>query len=139
MATRADELLADLMESGSEGEDDHQPDTFLGDDEPNGRYGANGDMDLMDEESDEGEDEEESRVTKLKAANSVSVEDEDEEEAKARIEKMDLGDVSDVGSIARLMGSLKPVLQVSLPPPVPWTFIFLRRTRVYSLQRCRPD
>ena len=38
---------------------------------------------------------------------------EDEEETKAKVEKMELGAVDDVRSVARLMKTLEPVLEVS--------------------------
>ena len=39
---------------------------------------------------------------------------EDEEETKAKIEKMQLGGVDDVRSVAGLMRTLEPVLEVSI-------------------------
>jgi hypothetical protein len=44
---------------------------------------------------------------------------EDEEETKAKVEKMQLGGVDDVRSVAGLMKSLEPVLEVSTPFPPP--------------------
>ncbi len=41
----------------------------------------------------------------------------DEEDAKAKVEKMQLGGINDVGSVAGLMKTLEPVLQVGAPSP----------------------
>ena len=54
---------------------------------------------------------------------------EDEEEAKAKVEKMQLGGVDDVRSVAGLMKTLEPVLEVSTHPYF-LSFVF-RRSRVY--------
>ncbi len=122
MATLADELLNDFEASGSEGEEDISHD-FLQDDgvttKPalNGTHkadanGASGSMELDDDEEEVEEDEE------MVAATTASVavqQAEDEEEAKARVEKMQLGGVSDVRSVAGLMKTLAPVMEVSEP------------------------
>ena len=116
MSTLADELLNDFEDSGSEGEGVQQ-NGFLQDDATppatNGRARAQapeGSMVLDGDEEDVSEDEE----TALGggAANSAVVDVEDEEEAKAKVEKMQLGGVNDVRSVAGLMKTLEPVLQV---------------------------
>ncbi|KAL8688008.1 MAG: hypothetical protein Q9218_005971 [Villophora microphyllina] len=113
MSTLADELLNDFEESGSEGEED-QHDGFLQDSASPGNQ-ANGHKDsasmLLDgDEEEEDEDEEDAANGTLKIE-----EQDDEEEAKAKVEKMQLGAVSDVRTIASLMKTLEPVLE-SLPP-----------------------
>ncbi|KAF2151962.1 Nop domain-containing protein [Myriangium duriaei CBS 260.36] len=121
MATVADELLNDFEDSGSEGQEendnlDSQDGTVNGsglrrDSESNG-MNVDGDDDGVNVDGD-GNDEQEPRRP--------GVEAEDEEEAKARVEKMQLGGVSDVRSVASLMSQLKPVMEKishyqSLPP-----------------------
>ncbi|KFY08856.1 hypothetical protein V491_08403 [Pseudogymnoascus sp. VKM F-3775] len=58
----------------------------------------------------------------------------DEEVTKAKVEKMQLGGVDDVRSVAGLMKTLEPVLEVSTPPPQP-----LLRTEVYIFYCTSPD
>lgn len=113
MSTLADELLNDFEDSGSEGEGEQQ-NGFLQDDATppvtNGKaLGPEGSMVLDGDEEDVSEDEE----TALGggAANGTAVDVEDEEEAKAKVEKMQLGGVNDVRSVAGLMKTLEPVLQ----------------------------
>ena len=108
------------MESGSEGGDD-QADDFapndgalspaLADELKDDIHGANGSMELDDDEEEIDEDEEMMDRDMQKRA---QVEDTDE--TKARIEKMQLGGVGDVRSVAVLMKSLQPVLEVSSFP-----------------------
>lgn len=112
MSTLADELLNDFEDTGSEGEEEQQ-DGFLGESAtPPAAGAANGanstSMVLDGDEEDEAEDEEE-------AMNGASKLDDvdDEEEAKAKVEKMQLGGVSDVRTVAGLMKTLEPVLEVS--------------------------
>ena len=45
----------------------------------------------------------------------------DEEATKAKVEKMQLGGVDDVRSVAGLMKTLEPVLEVSTPLPSPFS------------------
>ena len=45
--------------------------------------------------------------------NDSGIDVEDEEETKAKVEKMELGGVDDVRSVAKLMKTLEPVLEVS--------------------------
>lgn len=85
MSTVADELLNDFGSSGDEAEEVE-----------NGLETTNGDAMEVD-------------------GGDVKVEDEDmddEEASKAKIEKMELGDVKDVRSVASLMATLEPILEV---------------------------
>ena len=114
MSTLADELLNDFEDSGSEGEAGQQ-NGFLHDDETppttNGRVQApEGSMVLDGDEEDVSEDDEESLGDSIATGTAANVED--EEEAKAKVEKMQLGGVNDVRSVAGLMKTLEPVLQV---------------------------
>ncbi|KAM3074158.1 U4/U6-U5 snRNP complex subunit prp31 [Clarireedia jacksonii] len=130
MSTLADELLQDFEDSGSEGEGDENAHLFADPDEVgasmNGnttrQSGAN-DMELDGDEEPVDEDEE---MAGLNGA--VKEEAEDEEETKAKVEKMQLGGVNDVRSVAGLMKQLEPVLEKishfqSLPPDQQTTFV----------------
>ncbi|KAF4549532.1 snoRNA-binding domain-containing protein 3 [Elsinoe fawcettii] len=119
MATVADELLNDFEDSGSEVEqEDGVLDTQDGD--VNGSNGLNGSSlakqalsELDDEgDGDEGQDEDEEMTY-----DKPGVEIETEEEAKDKAAKLRLAGVKDVRSVASLMDTLKPVLEVrySLP------------------------
>ena len=125
MATLADELLNDFEDSGSE--DGNRQNDFFGDDDqeqPNGHtlntdisdVQAEMELDGDEEEMDEAEEE-------LAAQNGARHLDDvpDEEETKAKVEKMKLGGVGDVRSVAVLMKTLQPVLEVitSLLSPDP--------------------
>ncbi|PQE11087.1 Prp31 C terminal domain-containing protein [Rutstroemia sp. NJR-2017a BVV2] len=108
------ELLQDFEDSGSEGEGDENAHLFADPDEVgasmNGnairQSGAN-DMELDGDEEAVDEDEE------MEGLNgTVKEEAEDEEETKAKVEKMQLGGVNDVRSVAGLMKQLEPVLEV---------------------------
>jgi U4/U6 small nuclear ribonucleoprotein PRP31 len=116
MATLADELLNDFEDSGSE--DDNRQNDFLGDDGQEQQNilalkheiaGARTEMELEggDEEIEDAEEE-------LAAQNGAHGLDDvpDEEETKAKVEKMKLGGVADVRSVAVLMKTLQPVLEV---------------------------
>ena len=113
MATLADELLNDFEDSGSD-RDNESHQNFSGDVAENGESGGarpsaheNG-MDLDDDEELEDSEEEfnpENASTELRNAA-------DEDEAKAKVEKLKLGGVSDVRSVAGLMKTLQPVLEV---------------------------
>src|SRR6266487_5269186 len=117
MATLADELLNDFEESGSEDEGKLEPD-FLDDDsteplrkdslrEPRGSMELDGDEEELDDE-DEGMD-------VCTVPNADLAKNEGDEMTKTKIEKMQLGDVRDVRSVARLMKTLQPILDVSHP------------------------
>lgn len=113
MSTLVDELLQDFEDSGSEQGDERNEDDTLGEadgDAANGEH-ATGDMDL-DGGAVEDEDEE---MGGMPASGKKAAED--PEEAKQRIEKMQLKGVGDVRSVAGLMKTLEPVLEVSLTTP----------------------
>jgi U4/U6 small nuclear ribonucleoprotein PRP31 len=112
MSTLADELLQDFEDSGSEGEEQQNEGLFPDREEAklasglNG-HATNGGMELDGDEEEVDGDEE------MAGMNGVSKDVEDEEETKAKIEKMQLGGVDDVRSVAGLMKTLEPVLEVS--------------------------
>ena len=118
MSSLADELLQDFEDSGSEGEEQQKEGLFQDDDES--RTGLNGHavtikgtdgggMELDGDEEEVDEDEEMAGMN-----NSALDKIDDEEEAKARVEKMQLKDVEDVRSVAGLMKTLEPILEVSI-------------------------
>jgi len=120
MATVADELLNDFEDSGSEGEDETNNNDFEADGvsdapaasglvKPAHTGDESGGMELDDDEESV-DDEMDMDGSTIKPG----VEVEDEEEAKARVEKMQLGGVTDVRSVAGLMKTLEPILEVSL-------------------------
>lgn len=104
MSTLADDLLKDFEDSGSENED--QQDNEDGTSPTTNATSVEGMVLDGDEEGSEDED-------VLMNGNVKDVDDEDE--AKAKVEKMELGRVSDVRSVAGLMKTLEPVLEVSFP------------------------
>jgi U4/U6 small nuclear ribonucleoprotein PRP31 len=107
MSTLADELLQDFEDSGSEPEDAQNGDLGSNDTtRPNG-HASVGDMDVDAEQS--GEEDEEMGGVEDSAVEPVD----DADEAKAKVEKMQLRGVSDVRSVASLMQTLEPVLEVS--------------------------
>ncbi|KAK3624049.1 U4/U6-U5 snRNP complex subunit prp31 [Elasticomyces elasticus] len=126
MATIADELLNDFESDGEE-QDEEQQDAFLGDNGdaempatgvtmPTEAHQPDGSMELDgdEEEPDEAEDGVTPSHIKTEAQ-------EDEEETKARVEKMQLQNVTDVRSVAGLMKQLQPVVEKiehykNLPP-----------------------
>ena len=121
MATLADELLNDFEDSGSE--DGNRQNDFLGDDDQEQSSGHA----LKDEASDvqtkmelDGDEEEVEDAEEEIAAHDLD-DVPDENETKLRVEKMKLGGVGDVRTVAVLMKSLEPVLEViaSLLNPVP--------------------
>jgi U4/U6 small nuclear ribonucleoprotein PRP31 len=115
MSTLADELLQDFEDSGSEGGEEQNDGLFPESEEskngPNGyanaHSGTNGRMELDGDEEEVDEDQE------MAGVNDSGLDVEDEEETKAKVEKMELGGVDDVRSVARLMKTLEPVLEVS--------------------------
>ena len=118
MSTLADELLQDFEDSGSEGEEQHNGGLFPDNEEAKfagNNHATDGGMELDGDEEDVEEDEE------MAGVNDAVRDVEDEEETKAKIEKMQLGGVNDVRSVAGLMKSLEPVLEVRascFPPPL---------------------
>ena len=107
MSTLADELLQDFEDSGSEGADERNDDEFQGADSATNGVLADGDLDM------DGAEEEDEEMDGMPDTSKQAPEDADE--AKARVEKMQLGGVDDVRSVANLMKSLEPVLEVSNP------------------------
>ncbi|QGI75649.1 hypothetical protein CEK25_000555 [Fusarium fujikuroi] len=102
MSTVADDLLNDFGSSGDEAEEELN-DGLIKDEEATSNRDAmqlDGDAETRDDEdSDEGmNDREDSEATKVK------------------VEKMQLGGVKDVRSVANLMQTLEPVLEVSTAP-----------------------
>lgn len=115
MSTLADELLQDFEDSGSEGEGEDNAHLFADPDEVTlsmngnapGPSGAS-EMELDGDEEAVDEDDEMMGMT------SGTIDPtEDEEATKAKVEKMQLGGVDDVRSVAGLMKTLEPVLEVS--------------------------
>ena len=129
MATLADELLNDFEDSGSE--DGNRQNDFLDDEdreESNEHAFKDESSDFQikmelddDEEEVEDAEQEQSAQYERHGLNDIP----DEEETKAKVEKMNLGGVGDVRSVAVLMKTLQPVLEVitSLLSPDP----FLKR------------
>ena len=123
MATLADELLNDFEDSG-----DEQNDTTndFDEDEPrsNGKANAFHTSDANEDRmsDNEGADEEEIARIKAEALEEDQNDDSDDEVAhKSKVEKMQLGGVSDVRSVAGLIKTLQPVLDQiehyqNLPP-----------------------
>ena len=111
MSTLADELLNDFEDSDSEGEGDQQNGFLQDGPSPpaaNGHHTPAGSMVLDGDEEDVDSDDEMKGMQGDRAVADV----EDEEEAKAKVEKMHLGGVNDVRSVAGLMKTLEPVLEV---------------------------
>lgn len=117
MSTLADELLQDFEDSGSEGEGQQNEGLFPDNEEATlaglSSHATNGAMELDGDEEDVDDEE-------MAGVNDTVKDAEDEEDTKAKVEKMQLGDVDDVRSVAGLMKSLEPVLEVStscfIPP-----------------------
>lgn len=116
----AADLLADFNESDNDEDDfgiengvSHSPET-------NGhRIKSRDFMELDgDEEADDDEDEEIGSVSQSATRGGSELADDDDDEArKAKVEKMQLGNVDDVRSVAGLMKVLEPVLEVSFIRP----------------------
>lgn len=107
MTTVADDLLNDFGSSGDEADDQELDGLAQTDDND-----ANQDADAMQVDRAHGDGEDAAEAA----------DDDDAEATKARVEKMQLGSVKDVRSVASLMQTLQPVLEVSpLPhdPPSP--------------------
>ena len=134
MSTLADELLNDFEEdNGSEDDGDHQNELVQGSASPpgpNGHQRINGSM-IVDDEEDEAEDEE-----MINGSNGME-DAQDEEETKAKVEKMQLGGVSDVRNVAGLMKTLEPVLEVR--DPLPRLCSALYKAQVYISNGHSPD
>ncbi|KAI9844394.1 MAG: U4/U6-U5 snRNP complex subunit prp31 [Sclerophora amabilis] len=123
MSTLADELLQDFEDSGSEGEDNETRDFHQEERQApqpivkrNGRKNQSADhdggMELDDDEEEVDDADEDAPMQNGEGTHTTGlVDDDDEEEAKAKVEKMRLGDVDDVRSVAGLMKTLEPVLE----------------------------
>lgn len=116
--------MQDFEDAESEGENDHLHD-FLRDDDSGPAPVVNGSrrrkaqytdhdggMELDDDE--EPPEDEDHVMADGAEGTTLGLEDgDDEEEAKAKVEKMQLGTVDDVRTVAGLMKTLQPVLEVS--------------------------
>lgn len=102
MSTVADDLLNDFGSSGDEAEELENEGLVLTEKTTNGDRDA---MDVDDDEENEGASDDEAAG----AMNDM----EDTEATKAKVEKMQLGAVKDVRSVASLMQTLEPILEVS--------------------------
>jgi len=125
MATLADELLNDFEDSGSEHEEEAnglEPGDEIPADENDHNHGIP--LDGDEEEMEDAEEEVTARDDDL----------EDEDDTKAKVEKMRLGAVRDVRTVAGLMKTLQPVLEVSSIP------IYTRSSPSdLQLHSCSPD
>ena len=109
MSTLADELLQDFEDLGSDAE--AAPDDVH--DGGEASPPANGIVGDMSEGEDQEDEEMEDATDEAKAVGAMD----DAEEAKTKVEKMKLGVVKDVRSVATLMDTLVPILEVSFNPP----------------------
>lgn len=112
----AADLLADFNESENEDDDFGIENGVSHPAETNGQGTKSRDfMELDgDEEADNGEDEDMKSIgLQTTHGGSELADDDDEEVRKAKVEKMQLGNVDDVRSVAGLMKVLEPVLEVS--------------------------
>lgn len=142
----AADLLADFNESENDDDDfgienrvSHSPET-------NGPHIKLRDfMELDDDEEADGDGDEDMGSMGLPAVHGGSelADDDDEEARKAKVEKMQLGNVDDVRSVAGLMKVLEPVLEVGFTEFRPLLFLTDGRlqnsgsntTRLYPPQR----
>lgn len=117
MSNDADDLLLDFADSGDEAEEE-QNDGLVKDQEATDD--REGDRDAMEVDGDaaaKGDDESDTELSDI----------EDSEATKAKVEKMQLGGVKDVRSVASLMQTLEPVLEVSTNSP-----LLFQRSRLYG-------
>lgn len=105
MSTVADDLLNDFGSSGDEAEELANDGLVLTE-----KTTTNGDRDAMDVDDDDDNNNDEGSEDEAAAAMDGM---EDTEATKAKVEKMQLGAVKDVRSVASLMQTLEPVLEVS--------------------------
>ncbi|KAL6833131.1 Nop domain-containing protein [Trichoderma sp. SZMC 28015] len=103
MSTVADDLLNDFGSSGDEADELDNEGLVLTE---KSEKAANGDRDAMDVDDDD-DNEEASEDEGAGALNDM----EDAEATKAKVEKMQLGAVKDVRSVASLMQTLEPILE----------------------------
>lgn len=123
MATAADELLNDFEDSGDENEQEQVDDQYFGEsggvssDAHGSKSAGTADNGGMEVDGDE-EDADDVALDGTNVPSHLKMEEEEtEEETKARVEQMELQNVSDVRSVAGLMKQLDPLLQVSRPSP----------------------
>ncbi|KAL8800975.1 MAG: hypothetical protein Q9223_007130 [Gallowayella weberi] len=121
MSTLADELLNDFEDSGSEGEEGHQDGLLRESPTPPPAGPAKVSKDSSSMILDGDEEDEDDAEEGLQNGDLKLEDADDEEDAKAKVEKMQLGGVSDVRTVAGLMKTLEPVLEKvahyqSLPP-----------------------
>lgn len=121
MATLADELLNDFEESDSENESKnipHDGNVADGDDEL--------DVDRITPlaDLDEGGDQLQSDAAVSQMA---IVEDQEQDDTKASIERMQFSGVRDVRSVARLMKTLQPILEVCAKRTISRTSFFYKK------------
>ena len=114
MSTLADELLNDFEDSASEGEEESRNGFLRESATPPKAAQTNGHKEhtsmVLDGDEEEDDDGAEDGIQNC----DLKLEDaDDEEEAKAKVEKMQLGRVTDVRTVAGLMKTLEPVLEVS--------------------------
>lgn len=117
MSTVHEDLLNDFGSSGDEADDGEETGLQL-----NGKTDAHGDgADSMDVDGPDGEGDKDGGDDDASNNNDAG----DDEAAMEKIEKMQLGNVKDVRSVASLMQTLEPILEVSWPPPPPLPMPFL--------------
>lgn len=115
MATLAEELFNDFADSGSEADETQQDgNDALGLDlaPQTVNHSSSNDMDLDADDSEADADDDVMAGVSKGTVDTV----EDAEDAKSKVEKMQLGGVSDVRSVASLMQTLEPVIEVSKHP-----------------------
>jgi U4/U6 small nuclear ribonucleoprotein PRP31 len=141
MSTLADELLNDFEDSGSEIEEGQNRFLYYERDVANGfkQHPEGLEMDI-----DEVDDNDEDMENGNELPGNLPNDEDDEEEAKAKVEKMQLRGVEDVRTVAGLMSSLKPILDVGLPPVTidDMTFpspLYSQSTKVYISIGLSPD
>lgn len=114
MSTVHEDLLNDFGSSGDEADDGE--DTGL---QLNDKPDAHGDgADSMDVDGPDGEGDKDGGDDDASHHNNNAG---DDEAAMEKIEKMQLGNVKDVRSVAGLMQTLEPILEVSYPPQYPFS------------------
>ena len=123
MTSLAEELHNDFLDSGSEEENETQDGLFKEDESSTTHTTTNGHHrtgNLDDDAEMDGEEDDDEEMVVDGNLGDVA----DEQEAKAKVEKMQLGGVSDVRTVASLMRSLEPVLEVSHSPFLPPSYFF---------------
>ncbi|KOS20819.1 U4/U6 small nuclear ribonucleoprotein Prp31 [Escovopsis weberi] len=110
MATVHEDLLNDFGSSGDE--DEEFNDGLVRDEKPNGSRDAM-DVDGLEDDEEEGSDDEQQQKGMNGGGGGGGGDDDDDyaEATKSKVEKMQLGAVKDVRSVASLMSTLEPVLE----------------------------